>query len=80
MAGHVDEIDTELFIDEIRNYPQIWNVAAENYHDRTQKRAAWVGVCWVFCTEFDEKDDAEKNKCVKIIQIYLFIFQLKFTI
>lgn len=74
MAGHVDDIDIELFIGEIKNYPGIWNVASENYHDRTQKRAAWVSVCRVFFENFDEKEDTEKNEICKYNYSHLLMY------
>jgi hypothetical protein len=47
MARNFEDLDIELFIGEIRNYPEIWNVASENYHDRLKKRGAWISVCRV---------------------------------
>jgi len=38
MAENGDEIDVELLIGAVKNYPEIWNVAAETYHDRNTKR------------------------------------------
>lgn len=29
-----EELDTKLFIEEIKKYPKIWNVAAEDYHNQ----------------------------------------------
>ena len=69
-------LDIQLFIHEVRKYPEIWNVAAEEYHNRTKKRNAWINVCRVFCEGFDEKDERDKNEiCKYIIQIFIFIFQ-----
>jgi hypothetical protein len=45
MAGNFEDLDIELFVGEIKNYPEIWNVAYENYHDRLKKRGAWISVC-----------------------------------
>jgi len=33
-------LDIELFIGEVGKYPEIWNVAAEEYHNRAKKRRA----------------------------------------
>lgn len=32
-----NDIDIELLIGEVKNYPEIWNVAAETYQDRNKK-------------------------------------------
>jgi hypothetical protein len=65
MAGNFEDLDIELFIGEIKNYPEIWNVASEHYHDRLKKRGAWISVCRVFFEGFDEKDDKDKNEICK---------------
>lgn len=38
MAG--DQIDIELLIGEVKKYQEIWNVAAETYHNRTKKTSS----------------------------------------
>jgi cation transport regulator ChaB len=38
MAKNQKEVNIELFIGEVINYPEIWNVAVETYHDREKKR------------------------------------------
>ncbi|CAL1678899.1 unnamed protein product [Lasius platythorax] len=64
-----ESLDIELFIEEIKKYPEIWNVAAEEYHDRTKKRSAWIDICRVFCDGFDEKNERDKNEiCNKLIK------------
>ena len=69
-------LEIELFIGEVRKYTEIWNVAAEEYHNRTKKRSACINVCQVFCEGFDDKDERDKNEiCKYIIQIFIFIFQ-----
>ena len=40
--------DTELFICKVKKYPEIWNVAAEEYHNRMKKRGAWISISRVF--------------------------------
>lgn len=35
MAGNCKEVDIELFVGEVNNYPEIWNVAVETYKDKT---------------------------------------------
>ena len=76
LSNFEELLDTELFIGEVGEYPEIWNVAAEEYHNRAKKRSAWINVCGVFCEGFDEKDERDKNEtCKYIIQIFIFIFQ-----
>jgi len=60
-----DDVDIELFIQQVKHYPEIWNLAGESYHDRTKKRAAWIEICRVFCEGFDEKDERHKNEICK---------------
>ncbi|CAH1170940.1 unnamed protein product [Phaedon cochleariae] len=63
------ELDIEFFIEEIKQYPEIWNVSDENYHDRTKKRAAWTNICCLFSDNFEQKDDKERNEiCNKFIK------------
>lgn len=63
----LENIDIELFIGEVKNYKEIWNVADENYHDRTKKRSAWINICRVFFPSFDDKDEKERNDICKYI-------------
>lgn len=60
-----ESFDIELFIGEIKNHPEIWNIAAETYHDRQKKRGAWIKICRIFCEGFDEKDEKERNEICK---------------
>lgn len=71
----------ELFIGEIKLYPEIWNIAEENYHDRTKKRKAWIDICRKICEGFDEKDELEKNEICKYFYVNrsLFYFILLFN-
>ena len=41
MAAY-ENFDVELFIDAIKNFPEIWDLASEKYHDRGKKRGAKV--------------------------------------
>lgn len=59
------ELDIEFFIEEIKKYPEIWNVSDENYHDRRKKRAAWTNICCLFSDNFEQKDDKERNEICK---------------
>jgi hypothetical protein len=62
MAEYFEEsFDIELFIGEIKNYPEIRNIFAETYHDHQKKRGAWIKICRIFCEGFDKKDEKERN-------------------
>ncbi|XP_076656101.1 uncharacterized protein LOC143360834 [Halictus rubicundus] len=62
-------LDIELFIEEVKKYPEIWNVAAEEYHDKTKKRSAWLQVCRAMYDNFDEKHEKDKNEmCTALIK------------
>lgn len=67
MAENGDEIDVELLIGAVKNYPEIWNVAAETYHDRNKKRGAWIKICEEFCQRFNENNDKERKEICKYI-------------
>jgi hypothetical protein len=66
MAVNQEDVDIELFIGEVKNYPEIWNVAIDTYHDKKKKRGAWINICRVFYDGFDEKDDRDKNEICKL--------------
>lgn len=84
MSGSQEDVDIELFIGEVKNYPEIWNVAFETYHNRKKKRGAWINICRVFCDGFDEKDDRDKNEICKLFlnlfSVYIYmIYYTSFT-
>jgi hypothetical protein len=60
-----DELDVELFINEVQKYPEIWNIKSEEYRDRNKKRTAWIKVCEVLCGNFNDKTEEEKNSIGK---------------
>ncbi|XP_060858140.1 uncharacterized protein LOC132935564 [Metopolophium dirhodum] len=67
--SEIDDVDIELLIGEVKRHKEIWNIADENYHDRTKKRSAWISICQNFFPSFDEKDDKERNDiCEKLIK------------
>lgn len=61
----------EPFFGEIKNHPEVRNIAAETYHDRQNKRGAWTKIRRIFREVFDEKDEKERNEMCK----YYFIPQ-----
>jgi len=71
---NIDEVDMELFISEVKLHPEIWNIADNNYHDRTKKRGAWIEICRVFCEGFDEKDERDKNDICKYFYVICSLF------
>lgn len=77
MAENLEEsFDIELFIGEIKNHPEIWNISAETYHDRQKKRGAWIKICRIFYEGFDEKDEKERNEICKYYLIPPFFFEV----
>lgn len=54
-----------LIIGKVKNYPEIWNIADETYHNRKKKRGEWISICRVFYDGFDEKDQRGKNEICK---------------
>lgn len=63
--AEAEELDVELFIDEVRKTPMLWNVNDEEYHHRTKKRNAWMGICRLFCDGFDIQSDRFKDEMCK---------------
>ncbi|KAJ8868243.1 hypothetical protein PR048_029759 [Dryococelus australis] len=57
-----DVLDVELAIAEIEKHPEIWNVAAEELHDRYNKRSAWIGIGRPFSDGFDGEEENENNQ------------------
>lgn len=35
------DLDVELFIEEVKKYPEMWDVSCKEYHDKIVKRVAW---------------------------------------
>ena len=65
MSGNLNEIDIELFIGAVQEYPAIWNIALEDYHDRNKKRNEWITIGRQFQEGFDEMENKEKNLMIK---------------
>lgn len=62
MTGNGDKIDIELLIGAVKNYPELWNVTTETYHDRNKKIEVWIKMYEEFCEWFNEKNDKERKK------------------
>jgi len=61
---NIDEVDVELFISEVKLHPKIWNIADNNYHDRTKKEEH--GLKFVECFV---KDSTKRMNGIKMIYI-----------
>jgi hypothetical protein len=44
----VDGFDTELLIESVKKFNEIWDTKCELYHDKNVKRAAWMKICEIF--------------------------------
>lgn len=62
-----ETFDTDMFIEEIRNSPCLWDQRTEEYSNRILKNKAWENLCKKFYEDFDSKETREKNKCGKFI-------------
>lgn len=60
-----DRIDIELFIMEVAKRACLWNIASEEYKDRTKKDTAWQEICNVFYPSFPELPEKEKKSIGK---------------
>ncbi|KAL1492074.1 hypothetical protein ABEB36_012569 [Hypothenemus hampei] len=55
-------LDVELFILEIESHPAIWDARDKNFSNRSEKRNAWEKICLKFISNFENKNQAEKNE------------------
>lgn len=81
----VDCIETETFIEEIKNRPSIWNANFENYNNKQTKLADWKSLSTCFIPDFAEKTWAERNKisehCFQQFRCSrLFFFYIRFEV
>ncbi|XP_045762051.1 uncharacterized protein LOC123865210 [Maniola jurtina] len=63
-----ETFDTDMFIEEIRNLPCIWDQRTEEYSNRILKNKAWETLCMKFYEDFDNKETKEKNQCAANLQ------------
>nr|XP_034194112.1 uncharacterized protein LOC117610620 [Osmia lignaria] len=61
----LEELDAELFIEEVKKFPEIWDLNSEENRDKKKKNAAWEKICEKFCANFGEKTEEEKQDLVK---------------
>lgn len=57
-----DGIDIEMLIEQVKMYPEIWDVKCELYHDRNIKRASWMKIMAALDAGFEEKTQREKEE------------------
>lgn len=71
--SEIDDVDIELLIGEVKSHKEIWNIADENYHDRTKKRRAWISICQNFSNRLMKRTTKKEMIYVSIrniIKIY----------
>ncbi|CAG5026376.1 unnamed protein product [Parnassius apollo] len=66
MAKVLENIDDELFINEIKENECIWNYSSELNSDKIKKDGAWRALCEKFDPDFNEKSVKEKNDIAKV--------------
>lgn len=67
--------DTEVFINEIQTRPPLWNTKSKDYSNRDIKGKLWIEVGSTIVQNWDELNNADKNKEGKQIFLYSFHFQ-----
>lgn len=60
-----ENVDVELFIEEVKTRPVIWDVSHEDYKDRIKKQSAWENICEAIIENFSQKTENEKNATSK---------------
>ncbi|XP_057297481.1 uncharacterized protein LOC130629394 [Hydractinia symbiolongicarpus] len=48
VESQVTECDKELFIEEVRKFPCLWNIYSTDYKDRNIKNNAWQELARIF--------------------------------
>lgn len=61
-------LDVELFILEVKKYPEIWDLNCEEHRHKTIKQHAWTKIARVFIEDFDDLPESEK------LEIYRKLF------
>lgn len=57
-----ERVDTDLFINEIKKRPAIWDMMSCEYKDRNLKRKSWEEIVDVFCSSGDVKEKQNMGK------------------
>ncbi|XP_026749495.1 uncharacterized protein LOC113510243 [Galleria mellonella] len=53
-------LDVEMFISEVKKYPEIWDLHNEDYRFKNKKQRAWAEIARVFITDFDDMPEIDK--------------------
>ncbi|KAF5282561.1 hypothetical protein FQA39_LY04968 [Lamprigera yunnana] len=69
-----EAFNTDLFIDEIKKRPVIWNMTSSIYSDQNITRRAWEDLVLIFC----EGDDNEKK--MKLLYNYMKVIKKMKTV
>lgn len=60
-------IDMELFINEIRNRPEIWDSNCEEYKFKNRRWQAWTEIATIVIPEFGDLPMREKDDVCKYL-------------
>ncbi|KAK5641555.1 hypothetical protein RI129_010102 [Pyrocoelia pectoralis] len=58
------DVDTEDFIAEIEQFPDIWDTSSNDYGNNVIKKNSWEQVILKFCPDFGDKPTVEKTTTV----------------
>lgn len=56
------DIDIELMISAVQEWPPIWDKTADVYKDRIATGNAWIEVCKTLNSEFENMSTSDKTK------------------
>lgn len=54
-------MDIEMFISEVKKYPEIWNNNSEDSRSPMRRFQAWTEIARLFIDDFDDLSELEKN-------------------
>ena len=57
-----DQLDSDLFINEIEKRPPVWDITRPYYKDRNMKRKSWEEVTNIFCPDEDIREAVPENR------------------
>ena len=65
--------NVELFIEEVRNRPTIWDMQCDDYSDKLKRNECWREVCRSLFPDFDSMESSKQCATGKNISfIYFF--------
>lgn len=66
IAGdNMEEIDVELFIDEVKKRPALWDSTSDLYKNRQLKRDGWKEICEIFVSSLTEQPESKQREIGK---------------